>query len=248
MSDFTLKNLEEVEDQAAKHGLGPALQARFAHGDLDSTGTGLSLQRLAPNERAPFAHHHNEVEEVYVVLAGSGRPAYRPVGRPRRGGRPGGHRVPRLRPAPRQRRGDAAGAVARLTPGRVRPRRGGIDGPDLVLDELLASAKALDRDGRAHRAESEHRQRGGYVEALGRTSASLWKGDSPRTQPGASTIAPDGAYPRSPESTGSISGSAATAARRLARKTASRLRFRGSGAGGLPPRPAPLEGRGGSRR
>lgn len=73
MSDFTLKNLEEVEDQAAKHGLGPALQARFAHGDLDCAGTGLSLQRLAANERAPFAHHHNEVEEVYVVLAGSGR-------------------------------------------------------------------------------------------------------------------------------------------------------------------------------
>jgi uncharacterized cupin superfamily protein len=73
VSDYTLKNLDDVEDQAAKHGLGPALQARFAHGDLGCEQTGVSLQRLAPDERHAFAHRHENAEEVVVVLAGSGQ-------------------------------------------------------------------------------------------------------------------------------------------------------------------------------
>lgn len=72
MSAYTLLNLREVEDQAAKHGLGPALQARFAFGELDADQTGLSLQRLAPGERLPFAHSHDAAEEICVVLSGSG--------------------------------------------------------------------------------------------------------------------------------------------------------------------------------
>ena len=72
MSVYTLRNLREVEDQAAKHGLGPGLQARFAYGELDADQTGLSLQRLAPGERLPFAHSHDEAEEVCVVLSGGG--------------------------------------------------------------------------------------------------------------------------------------------------------------------------------
>ena len=73
MSAYTLRNLRDVEDQAAKHGLGPALQARFPFGELDADQTGLSLQRLAPGERLPFAHRHDEAEEVYVIVSGSGR-------------------------------------------------------------------------------------------------------------------------------------------------------------------------------
>ena len=72
MSAYTLRNLRDVEDQAAKHGLGPGLQARFAYGELDADQTGLSLQRLAPGERLPFAHSHDEAEEVCVVLSGDG--------------------------------------------------------------------------------------------------------------------------------------------------------------------------------
>jgi uncharacterized cupin superfamily protein len=72
MSTYTLRNLRDVEDQAAKHGLGPGLQARFPFGELDADETGLSLQRLAPGERLPFAHRHDEAEEVCVVLAGGG--------------------------------------------------------------------------------------------------------------------------------------------------------------------------------
>jgi len=73
MADFTVKNLEDVEDSADGHGFGPALQARFAHDDLGCAQTGVSLQRLAPGARMPFAHRHAQAEEVYVVLSGSGR-------------------------------------------------------------------------------------------------------------------------------------------------------------------------------
>src|SRR3954471_1211275 len=72
MSAYTLRNLREVEDQAAKHGLGPAFEARFPFRELDADETGLSLQRLAPGERMPFAHRHDEAEEICVVLTGSG--------------------------------------------------------------------------------------------------------------------------------------------------------------------------------
>jgi uncharacterized cupin superfamily protein len=73
MSAYTVTNLREVEDQAAKHGLGPDLQARFPLQELGVEQTGLSLQRLAPDAKQPFAHRHKEAEEVYVVLSGSGR-------------------------------------------------------------------------------------------------------------------------------------------------------------------------------
>jgi mannose-6-phosphate isomerase-like protein (cupin superfamily)/quinol monooxygenase YgiN len=66
-------NLEEVEDSAAKFGFGETGEARFARTDLGATGTGLSLQRLRPGARQSFGHHHHIDEEIYVVLAGSGR-------------------------------------------------------------------------------------------------------------------------------------------------------------------------------
>jgi quercetin dioxygenase-like cupin family protein len=73
MSAYTVTNLREVEDQAARHGLGPDLQARFPLEELDVEQTGLSLQRLAPDATQPFAHRHKEAEEIYVVLSGGGR-------------------------------------------------------------------------------------------------------------------------------------------------------------------------------
>ncbi len=71
--DYTIKNLREVEDSAASHGLGEIQEARFAHEDLDADQTGISLQRVKPGKRHAFAHRHKEAEEVYVVLSGSGR-------------------------------------------------------------------------------------------------------------------------------------------------------------------------------
>jgi quinol monooxygenase YgiN/mannose-6-phosphate isomerase-like protein (cupin superfamily) len=66
-------NLEEVEDLAAAFGFGEIGSARFANDALGVGPTGLSLQRLNPGRRQAFGHRHQRVEEVYVVLAGSGR-------------------------------------------------------------------------------------------------------------------------------------------------------------------------------
>jgi mannose-6-phosphate isomerase-like protein (cupin superfamily) len=69
---YTIKNLESVEDMAKGHGLSDQGEARFATGDLDATQTGVSHQRLKPGKRQSFGHRHEQAEEVYVVLAGSG--------------------------------------------------------------------------------------------------------------------------------------------------------------------------------
>ena len=70
---YTIKNLKEVEDLAASQGFGEVQEARFAHGDLDSTQLGISLQRVKPGKRHAFAHRHQTAEEIYVVVSGSGR-------------------------------------------------------------------------------------------------------------------------------------------------------------------------------
>lgn len=69
----TIKNLNAVEDVASKYGLGESGEARFAREDLDATQTGLSHQRLRPGKRQQFGHRHDEAEEIYLVLSGSGR-------------------------------------------------------------------------------------------------------------------------------------------------------------------------------
>ena len=71
--DYTIKNLREVEDMAASQGFGEVQEARFAHGDLGSEQTGFSLQRVKPGKRHAIAHRHKEMEEIYVVISGSGR-------------------------------------------------------------------------------------------------------------------------------------------------------------------------------
>jgi mannose-6-phosphate isomerase-like protein (cupin superfamily) len=72
MSGYTKKNLRELEDDAAKNGMGEGFSARFAAGALECEATGFALQTLAPGVSVPFAHRHDEAEEVYVVIAGSG--------------------------------------------------------------------------------------------------------------------------------------------------------------------------------
>jgi hypothetical protein len=73
MPEYSVTNLRDVEDSAPKFGLSPALEARFPREALGFERIGLSLQRLAPNARQPFGHRHGAQEEVYVVVAGSGR-------------------------------------------------------------------------------------------------------------------------------------------------------------------------------
>jgi quercetin dioxygenase-like cupin family protein len=74
MPGYTIKNLvSDVENSAEKFGMGDVLAAHFARKDLEATKLGVSLQRLKPNQRVPFGHRHEEQEEVYVVVGGSGR-------------------------------------------------------------------------------------------------------------------------------------------------------------------------------
>ncbi|HWX52158.1 MAG TPA: hypothetical protein VNY34_02625 [Solirubrobacteraceae bacterium] len=70
---YTLKKLTDVKDSAVGFGLGDVQQARFANGDLEAESTGVSHHRLNAGKRQGFAHKHENAEEVYVVLAGSGR-------------------------------------------------------------------------------------------------------------------------------------------------------------------------------
>ncbi len=72
-SPYTLKKLSDVEDSAPKSGFGGIQEARFAREDLEAEDTGVSYHRLRAAKRQPFAHRHDKAEEVYVVLAGSGR-------------------------------------------------------------------------------------------------------------------------------------------------------------------------------
>jgi mannose-6-phosphate isomerase-like protein (cupin superfamily) len=70
---YTIKNLRDVDDMAARHGFAELGEARFAREDLDATDTGLSHQYLRAGKRQQFGHRHEQAEEIYVVLAGGGR-------------------------------------------------------------------------------------------------------------------------------------------------------------------------------
>jgi uncharacterized cupin superfamily protein len=74
MPDWTLRNLkDDVENAAEQFGLAPDLETRFGRKPLGLDGGGFSYQRMAPNYVLPFGHRHGSHEEVYLVLAGSGR-------------------------------------------------------------------------------------------------------------------------------------------------------------------------------
>jgi uncharacterized cupin superfamily protein len=73
MSEYTIVNLRQVEDQAPKFGHAPNLEARFASVPLELRNSGVSYQRLAPNFRVPFGHKHKQQEELYVLVGGSAR-------------------------------------------------------------------------------------------------------------------------------------------------------------------------------
>jgi mannose-6-phosphate isomerase-like protein (cupin superfamily) len=73
MGSYTKKNLRQVEDQAPNFGMPAEMQARFARTPLEGKTLGLTLLTLAPGFRIPFAHKHENQEEVYVVVRGSAR-------------------------------------------------------------------------------------------------------------------------------------------------------------------------------
>jgi mannose-6-phosphate isomerase-like protein (cupin superfamily) len=69
----SMKNLRDVKDVAPDGGFGEIQEARFARKDLQAEQTGLAYHVLRPGKRQGFAHRHNEAEEIFVVLSGTGR-------------------------------------------------------------------------------------------------------------------------------------------------------------------------------
>ncbi len=70
---YAKKNLRDLDDSAAEHGLSEVQEARFATGDLGVEQSGLNYMIIKPGRREAFAHRHHQAEEVYVVLSGAGR-------------------------------------------------------------------------------------------------------------------------------------------------------------------------------
>lgn len=70
---YTVMRLTDVKDSAQEFGVGEDMEARFAKDELDAERTGVSHHRLKPGKRQPFGHKHEQAEEIYVVLGGSGR-------------------------------------------------------------------------------------------------------------------------------------------------------------------------------
>jgi mannose-6-phosphate isomerase-like protein (cupin superfamily) len=65
--------LDDAEDMAPKYGMGDMGQARFLRTGLGAERIGMANYRMNPGARIGFGHRHAECEEMYVVLAGSGR-------------------------------------------------------------------------------------------------------------------------------------------------------------------------------
>jgi mannose-6-phosphate isomerase-like protein (cupin superfamily) len=69
---FTHKKLTEVKDSAPQFGYDDVMEARFAREDLGAEQTGVSHHRIKAGQRQGFGHRHEEDEEIYVILRGSG--------------------------------------------------------------------------------------------------------------------------------------------------------------------------------
>ena len=70
MADWTKRNFEDMKDRS------PAdvpMRWLFSRNEVGSKQLGVSRFSYEPGARMPFGHRHREQEEVYVVVAGSGR-------------------------------------------------------------------------------------------------------------------------------------------------------------------------------
>lgn len=73
MSSHAKINLDEVKDMAPEFGMGKMGEARFVRTAVGAERIGLTNYRMNAGERVGFGHRHGEVEEIYVVVGGSGR-------------------------------------------------------------------------------------------------------------------------------------------------------------------------------
>jgi len=70
---YTHKNVLEAADAAERFGFAETHESRFPSKDLETEQTGFAFHRFKPGKRQPFGHMHNDAEEVYFVVSGSGR-------------------------------------------------------------------------------------------------------------------------------------------------------------------------------
>jgi uncharacterized cupin superfamily protein len=70
---YTIKNLRKTSDSAPEFGFAEMGEAHFPREELGAERTGLAYHVLKPGVRQPFAHRHEDAEEVCVVLSGGGR-------------------------------------------------------------------------------------------------------------------------------------------------------------------------------
>ena len=70
---YAKRNLRDLPDMAVEHGFSDTQEARFPRAELDAQQTGMNYLIVKPGQREAFAHRHRTAEEIYLVLAGSGR-------------------------------------------------------------------------------------------------------------------------------------------------------------------------------
>jgi mannose-6-phosphate isomerase-like protein (cupin superfamily) len=69
----TTANLNTAKNIAPEYGMSEMGEVRFIRDALGAERIGLGHYRMNPGRRVGFGHRHTESEEVYVILAGSGR-------------------------------------------------------------------------------------------------------------------------------------------------------------------------------
>jgi mannose-6-phosphate isomerase-like protein (cupin superfamily) len=70
MADWTKRNFEDFKDRAPEE---VRIRWLFSRNEVKSEQVGVSRFSYEPGARMPFGHRHGVQEEVYVVVAGSGR-------------------------------------------------------------------------------------------------------------------------------------------------------------------------------
>jgi mannose-6-phosphate isomerase-like protein (cupin superfamily) len=70
---YTANNIDQAKNVAPDYGMGDMGEARFLRSAMGAERIGLAHYRMNPGRRVGFGHRHAESEEIYVVLAGSGR-------------------------------------------------------------------------------------------------------------------------------------------------------------------------------
>ncbi len=70
---YTKTNVADLEDKAPGYGMAEYGSARFAREALGAERIGMAHYAVNPGQRIGFGHSHEADEEIYVVVAGSGR-------------------------------------------------------------------------------------------------------------------------------------------------------------------------------